>query len=95
MSAHRILCLVVSVDRDATSLCRLTITNPLGVVEVSNKKGFWNPKTLAGGGYEIRTREGVNPTRFPSVRHRPLGESSMAAMNGAVAYVTLIKATRK
>ena len=49
----------------------------------------------AGGGYEIRTREGVNPTRFPSVRHRPLGESSMAAMNGAVAYVTLIKATRK
>ena len=41
MSVHRILCLVVSVDRDATSLCRLTITNPLGVVEVSNKKGFW------------------------------------------------------
>lgn len=30
----------------------------------------------AGGGYEIRTREGVNPTRFPSERHRPLGESS-------------------
>jgi hypothetical protein len=29
-----------------------------------------------GGGYEIRTREGVNPTRFPSVRPRPLGESS-------------------
>lgn len=28
------------------------------------------------GGYEIRTREGVNPTRFPSERHRPLGESS-------------------
>lgn len=30
-----------------------------------------------GGGYEIRTREAVTPTRFPSVRHRPLGESSM------------------
>ena len=30
-----------------------------------------------GGGYEIRTREGVNPTRFPSVRPRPLGESSV------------------
>ena len=30
-----------------------------------------------GGGYEIRTREGVNPTRFPSERHRPLGESSV------------------
>ena len=29
-----------------------------------------------GGGWGIRTREGVNPTRFPSVRHRPLGESS-------------------
>ncbi len=28
------------------------------------------------GGYEIRTREAVTPTRFPSVRHRPLGESS-------------------
>ena len=30
----------------------------------------------SGGGCGIRTREGVNPTRFPSVRHRPLGESS-------------------
>lgn len=30
----------------------------------------------SGGEYEIRTREGVNPTRFPSVRHRPLGEFS-------------------
>src|SRR5215467_7042668 len=29
-----------------------------------------------GGGYEIRTREGFIPTRFPSVRPRPLGESS-------------------
>src|SRR5690242_3855781 len=29
-----------------------------------------------GGGYEIRTREGLPPTRFPSVRPRPLGESS-------------------
>ena len=30
----------------------------------------------SGGGYEIRTREAVTPTRFPSVRHRPLGEFS-------------------
>ena len=30
-----------------------------------------------GGEYEIRTREAVTPTRFPSVRHRPLGEFSM------------------
>ena len=29
-----------------------------------------------GGEYEIRTREAVTPTRFPSVRHRPLGEFS-------------------
>ena len=29
-----------------------------------------------GGGCGIRTREGLHPTRFPSVRHRPLGESS-------------------
>jgi hypothetical protein len=32
----------------------------------------------SGGGYEIRTREGLPPTRFPSVRPRPLGESSKA-----------------
>ena len=34
---------------------------------------------LGGGGCEIRTREAVTPTRFPSVRHRPLGESSTCA----------------
>ena len=31
-----------------------------------------------GGGWGIRTPEGFHPTRFPSVRHRPLGESSWA-----------------
>ena len=31
-----------------------------------------------GGGWGIRTPEGLHPTRFPSVRHRPLGESSGA-----------------
>lgn len=30
------------------------------------------------GGWGIRTPEGLHPTRFPSVRHRPLGESSKA-----------------
>src|SRR6266704_4910337 len=30
-----------------------------------------------GGGKEIRTPEGLPPTRFPSVRPRPLGESSV------------------
>ena len=29
------------------------------------------------GGWGIRTPEGFHPTRFPSVRHRPLGESSL------------------
>ena len=33
-----------------------------------------------GGGCEIRTREGLPPTRFPSVRPRPLGESSGASL---------------
>ena len=36
----------------------------------------------SGGGCGIRTREGVNPTRFPSVRHRPLGESSAREPTG-------------
>lgn len=36
----------------------------------------------AGGGYEIRTREGLPPTRFPSVRPRPLGESSADHFTG-------------
>jgi hypothetical protein len=35
-----------------------------------------------GGGCGIRTREGVNPTRFPSERHRPLGESSARKVTG-------------
>ena len=34
------------------------------------------PASRRGGGCEIRTREGLPPTRFPSVRPRPLGESS-------------------
>lgn len=41
------------------------------------QKGFDKSQNPDGGGYEIRTREAVTPTRFPSVRHRPLGESSM------------------
>src|SRR5215469_10513027 len=35
-----------------------------------------------GGGCEIRTREGLHPTRFPSVRPRPLGESSAGQLTG-------------
>src|SRR4051795_9752321 len=40
---------------------------------------FGNRRILGvkrGGGWGIRTPEAVTPTRFPSVRHRPLGESS-------------------
>ncbi len=40
-----------------------------------------------GGEWGIRTPEGVNPTRFPSVRHRPLGEFSTAAKSG-LGYLT-------
>ena len=29
-----------------------------------------------GGGRGIRTPEGLHPTRFPSERHRPLGDTS-------------------
>src|SRR5215469_16401580 len=35
-----------------------------------------------GGGWEIRTPEGLPPTRFPSVRPRPLGESSAGQPTG-------------
>jgi hypothetical protein len=35
-----------------------------------------------GGGCGIRTREGLHPTRFPSVRPRPLGESSAGKLTG-------------
>jgi hypothetical protein len=33
-------------------------------------------KGKIGGEWGIRTPEGLHPTRFPSVRHRPLGEFS-------------------
>ena len=50
-----------------------------------NTSGLPNNKTpepeavpgSGGGGWGIRTPEGLHPTRFPSVRHRPLGESSV------------------
>ncbi len=43
----------------------------------SKRKGLSDcSESPTGGEYEIRTREAVTPTRFPSVRHRPLGEFS-------------------
>jgi hypothetical protein len=38
-----------------------------------------------GGGRGIRTPEGVNPTRFPSERHRPLGDTSAEEVTGGAA----------
>ena len=35
-------------------------------------------ESSGGGEWGIRTPEGLHPTRFPSVRHRPLGEFSGA-----------------
>ena len=37
------------------------------------------PEEENGGEWGIRTPEGLHPTRFPSVRHRPLGEFSWVA----------------
>ena len=48
---------------------------------LTRKRGPCRP-WRGGGGYEIRTREGLPPTRFPSVRPRPLGESSAGQSTG-------------
>lgn len=65
-----------------------------GAIDLSRHRPF-------GGGWGIRTPEGLHPTRFPSVRHRPLGESSRrptrhaATCNGQRIYRHLrIGATR-
>ena len=57
--------------------------------------GEWNeegPRPIGrgpkSGGYEIRTREAVTPTRFPSVRHRPLGESSTLRARDMLSHTT-------
>ena len=34
------------------------------------------PSCIKRGEWGIRTPEGLHPTRFPSARHRPLGEFS-------------------
>ena len=54
-----------------------------------SKKGSLKA-SLDGGEYEIRTREGVNPTRFPSVRHRPLGEFSIMLSKDNCVIITSI-----
>src|SRR3954451_7798295 len=52
------------------------------------------PASALGGGCGIRTREGVNPTRFPSERHRPLGESSAGEGTGPPGRAAELGGTR-
>ena len=54
--------------------------NPFNPLFVASKEKTPEPGQVpgsGGGGWGIRTPEGLHPTRFPSVRHRPLGESSV------------------
>ena len=56
-----------------------------GITVFRYKKGLPESSgTPTGGEYEIRTREAVTPTRFPSVRYRPLGEFSNYATSHSV-----------
>ena len=67
---------MMKIPRPAAEICailfRRSIRAPRKLIS-----GMFTPLSF-GGGCGIRTREGVNPTRFPSVRHRPLGETSVA-----------------
>ena len=49
----------------------------------------------SGGGWGIRTPEGLHPTRFPSVRHRPLGESSSALAGRRPSYPAGRRSSRR
>ena len=58
----------------------LSFNPPLNPLFVASKEKTPEPGQVpgsGGGGWGIRTPEGLHPTRFPSVRHRPLGESSV------------------
>src|SRR3954470_3580297 len=69
-----------NVDSAASNTCEpATVWGDLsGIVRrAARKPGNTRiPGVEHGGGWGIRTPEGFHPTRFPSVRHRPLGESS-------------------
>ena len=45
------------------------------VLSPDSRRAMWQ---ILRGEWGIRTPEGLHPTRFPSVRHRPLGEFSLA-----------------
>ena len=73
------------IDHSEPSGSRVAISRAAGPDGARNTCGTTsnkNPGTslgsgVSGGGWGIRTPEGLHPTRFPSVRHRPLGESSV------------------
>src|SRR5579863_7710192 len=50
------------------------------VTRSASTPGRFSAKIRRSGGRGIRTLEGLPPTRFPSVRPRPLGESSAAKL---------------
>ena len=54
----------------------------LGSLPGPVRSGRRFPLLIRSGGCGIRTREGLHPTRFPSERHRPLGESSARKVTG-------------
>ena len=63
-------------DRAVRLLRDVEQRHPLAASSRHNKTPGSLRSRGGGGGWGIRTPEGLHPTRFPSVRHRPLGESS-------------------
>ena len=70
-----------SITKRGKRVSRWSNTLPLRcLLSLANKEKTPEPGQVpgsGGGGWGIRTPEGLHPTRFPSVRHRPLGESSV------------------
>ena len=57
---------------------RFQYPQPKNVANKGKTPELQQSSGASSGGWGIRTPEGLHPTRFPSVRHRPLGESSGA-----------------
>ena len=80
---HVIFAYLTCPSKDDMPLARLRARNreiglPNGArgYPATKNPGTSTDSGVSGGGWGIRTPEGLHPTRFPSVRHRPLGESS-------------------
>ena len=56
----------------------LTVDRDFSLLSQQKTPELQQSSEASSGGWGIRTPEGLHPTRFPSVRHRPLGESSGA-----------------